>query len=190
MKKKFILGAIITIFTVGCNQNNQISCSSVLNQFNKHNYQAMYAEKGFERVANVLKINEYQKEFEKKLTYYTSDLIENRVVVQNPYIHRYCNELYMIKLSENNQTKLRKKISKVKEEWLDDYNATISSYKFKPIVYIKDRKCKKIAKKLNDFYLNKELGKKRGSEQFKVAIKPYQKCIETVIAAGNKGDEK
>jgi len=190
MKKKLILGAIITILTMGCSQTNQTSCSGVLNQFNQHKYHGMYAEKGFERVAKVLEIDGYQKEFETKLTYYTSDLIGHQATVKNPYIHRYCYELHKIIISENNQTKLKEKVLKVKEDWLNDYREIINAYEFEPIVHIKDRKCKKVAHKLNGFYVNQQLGKKRGLEQFEMAIKPYKKCIETVVTSENKGDEK
>ena len=146
----------------------------------------MYAEQGFERIANELERNKYRKDFQEKLTYHTSDLIEGIITIENPYINGYCNELNEIITKENNQTKLKTKIFDVRQRWFTEYNTTISNYKFQATL-IKDRKCRKLAKKLNGFYLNKELNRKRGKEQFEMAKKVYNQCIDMVVESGNRG---
>jgi len=181
MKRLLILG--ISIFLHGCaEKDNIVSCANVVNQFNKHTYHEIYAEKGFERIAHQIEREKYENDFNEKLSYHIYDLKQGKKVVLNPFINDYCYQLHNLvsTVEKNETTELSQKLNDVQNNWLGHYHTVIKDYEFKPIVYIKDGRCQGLAKKLNDFYLNKELERKRGKEQFEMAKKAYQQCINIV----------
>ena len=193
MRNNILIKVCILFLVTGCSQNsNYVDCASVVNQYYKYNYEGIYVEQGFERIAEQIAVDKYRDDFNQKLTYHISDLLARKTYIKNPYINGYCNNLNQaFRFEENNQTKLKAKVLNIKKQWFVDYNRTISNYDFSKVyIYIKDGKCRKLAKKLNRFFVNKELKHQRGFAQFEMAKKAYNQCIELVVDSGNKGNKK
>ena len=131
---KYLNLFIILLIYGGCTKQENLTCSSLENEYNRYHYLKENHEfipintiKGQANrdISRQVLLYDLKEKFKDNVSKYMRSISYDYTLGQNrilkPYLNKYCYQMNFIMKHDTNQTRVRGKFEKLEKEWVKDY---------------------------------------------------------------------